>query len=168
MSVMRDLPWMREMSVPGTSGTAWDGWDGSGCGAEHGVLAPSPSRGAQEIPAPLAPWILRRLPQPPGSQRAGGGTESCHRDILAFVEVFAQHFVMCLCQCQTRQGALGRPLTLTGCSLPAPQFPHRCHIPGTCCHTGNPLLPPLLHPSLHCRVLGTPEMGLDVTQPSLR
>lgn len=106
----------------------------------------------------LSPWhpgscaTCRRLQ---AVSRAAEGSESCRRDILAFVEVFAQHFVTCLCQCQTHWRALVTPMThehpRAGCSLPAPRIPHWCHIPGTCCCAGNPLLPPLLH----CRILGT-------------
>lgn len=42
-----------------------------------------------------------------------------------------------------------------GAPCPHPSFPSGAHsLPSTRCHAGNPLLPPLLHPSLRCQVLG--------------
>lgn len=127
-----------------------------GLSTEHCLHHPALMQGCSGNVLP--PWhpgscaTCRRLR---AVSRAAEGSESCRRDILAFVEVFAQHFVTCLCQCQTHWRALVTPMThehpRAGCSLPAPQIPHWCHIPGTCCCAGNPLLPPLLH----CRILGT-------------
>lgn len=153
----------RAWSVVALPGLCWDAGDGSAREVEHRALTPAPSTRARVVREFFCPpWILLHVPQPPGSQQGSRGTESCRRDILAFVEVFAQRFVTCLCQCQTRRGALGTPLTLTPMSRMFPSCtPNSPLLP----HPWNPLLPPVLHPSLHCRVLGTSEMGLDVTQP---